>query len=223
MIDKQRVERVTTRKATRITATVLGLTAGVASIEHGYFEILQGNARPEGLMIASMGPPCVPELNWNQCEPALTIVPGFLITGILAIILSIAVLIWSAFFVQRKQGGLVLILLCIPLLLFGGGIFPPLIGIIAGALGTQIHKPLYPEGSRLSGGLLRFLAVLWPWSLILYVAWVSGQWVIGYFFNDWLLANGYIIIVMVLGTLLLTVVTTYGRDLHEAARLLEIR
>jgi hypothetical protein len=201
------------RNATRISATVLGITAGVAGIEHGIFEVLQGNTRPEGLMISSIGPPCIPELSWNQCEPAMTVIPSFLVTGILAILMGVIVTVWSSFFVQKKHGGLVLILLCIPLLLFGGGIFPPLIGIIAGALATRIHKPLDPEGSRLSGGPLRFLAVLWPWSLALYVLWVLGQWVIGYFFNDWLLANGYLIIVMVLGTLLLTVITTYAHDL----------
>jgi hypothetical protein len=206
------------RRATRISATVLGLTAGVAGVEHGIFEVLQGNARPEGLMVSSIGPPCVPQLSWNQCEPAMTIIPSFLVTGILAIILGLIVTLWSAFFVQKKRGGLVLILLCIPLLLFGGGIFPPLIGAIAGALGTRIHKPLNPGGSRLSGGLLLFLAVLWPWALGLYVVWVLGQWVIGHFFNDWLLANGYLIIVIVLGSLLLSVVTTYARDLHEAAQ-----
>jgi hypothetical protein len=205
------------RKATRLTATVLGLTAGLAGIEHGIFEILQGNAKPEGLMIASIGPPCVPELSWNACEPAMTIIPNFLVTGILAVLFGVAVLIWSAFFVQKKHGGLVLILLCIPLLLFGGGLFPPLIGIVAGALGTRMDKPLNPQGSRLSGGLLRFLAVLWPWSLALYVGWVLGQWVIGHFFNDWLLANGYIIIVMVLSSLLLTVITVYSYDLQRAA------
>ena len=205
------------RKATRITASVLGLTAGGAGIEHGIFEMIQGNAIPEGLMIASMGPPCVAELSWNQCEPAMTVIPSFLMTGILAIVFGVIIMVWSAFFVQKKHGGLVLILLSIPLLLFGGGIFPPLIGIIAGALGTRINKPLNPEGSRLSGGVLRFLAILWPWSLTLFVLWVLGQWVIGHFFNDWLLANGYLIIVMVLGTLALTVVTSYARDLRHAS------
>jgi hypothetical protein len=206
------------RKATRLSASVLGLTAGLAGIEHGIFEVLQGNARPGGLMISSIGPPCVPELRWNQCEPAMTVIPSFLITGILAIILGLIVTLWSAFFLQKKRGGLVLILLCIPLLLLGGGIFPPLIGVIAGALGSRIHKPLNPEGSRLSGGLLWFLAALWPWALGLYVVWVLGQWIIGHFFNDWLLANGYLIIVMVLGSLLLTVIATYAHDLHEAVR-----
>jgi hypothetical protein len=204
------------RKATRIAATVLGLTAGAAGIEHGIFEILQGNARPGGLMISSIGPPCVPELSWNQCEPAMTVIPNFLITGILAVIFGLIVTLWSAFFVQKKRGGLVLILLCVPLLLFGGGIFPPLIGVIAGVLGTRINKPLDPEGSRLSGGSLQFLAMLWPWALVLYVVWVFGQWVIGYFFNDWLLANGYLILIMVLGPLLLTGPAAYAHDLRRA-------
>jgi hypothetical protein len=204
------------RDATRISATTLGLTAGAAGIEHGIFEVLQGHTRPKGLMISSIGPPCVPELSWNQCEPAMTVIPSFLITGILAILFGLVVLVWSAFFVHTKHGGLVLIMLCIPLLLFGGGIFPPLIGLIAGLLGTRIHKPLNTEGSRLSGGLVRLLAVLWPWVLAIYVIWVLGQWVIGHFFNDWLLANGYLIIVMVLGSLLLTVIAAYARDLRKA-------
>jgi hypothetical protein len=196
------------RKATRITSTVLGLTAGVAGIEHGVFEIMQGNTKPEGLVISSIGPPCVPELSWNQCEPAMTIIPNFAITGVLAVLFGLIVVVWSALFVQRRHGGLVLILLCIPLLLFGGA--------IAGVLGTRINKPINPEGSRLSGGLLRILAALWPWMLSIYVLWVFGQWIIGHFFNDWLLANGYLIIVMVLGSLTLTVITVYARDLHEA-------
>jgi hypothetical protein len=146
----------------------------------------------------------------------MTVIPSFLITGILAVIFGLIVTVWSAFFVHRKRGGLILILLCVPMLLFGGGIFPPIIGVIAGALGTRIHKPLKPRESRLTGGLVRFLAVLWPWALGLYAAWVLGQWVIGHFFNDWLLANGYLIIIMVLGPLLLTGPAAYARDLRRA-------
>ena len=204
------------RKATRSTATVLGLIAGGAGIEHGVFEVLQGNTRPEGLMIASIGPPCVAEQTWNACEPAMTVLPSFLLTGILAIILGLAVMVWSACFLTSKRGGLVLILLSVLLLLFGGGIFPPIIGLVAGALGSRIHKPLAPDRSRLSGGLLRFLAALWPWALVLFVAWILGQWLIGYLANDWLLANGYLIIAMILGTLLLSVVSGYACDMRQA-------
>ena len=49
------------RKATRIIAASFGIFAGFGGLEHGYFEMLQGNVRPESIMIASMGAPCVPE------------------------------------------------------------------------------------------------------------------------------------------------------------------
>jgi hypothetical protein len=49
------------RKATRITAASFGLFAGFGGLEHGYSETLQGNVRPGSILIASMGPPCVPE------------------------------------------------------------------------------------------------------------------------------------------------------------------
>jgi hypothetical protein len=206
------------RKATRLTATVLGLTAGLAGIEHGVFEVLQGRVRPEGLMIASIGPPCVPERSWNSCEPAMTIVPDLLITGILATILGVIVMVWSVLLVHKRRGSLGMILLSVLLLLFGGGIFPPLIGIIAAAVGSRIDKPLYPRTSRLSGRAGRALGTLWPWSLVLYVVWVLGQFVLGHFFNDWLLANGYIVIVMVLGTLLLSGLSSYAHDLQRTIR-----
>lgn len=145
----------------------------------------------------------------------MTVLPSFLLTGILAILLGLAVMLWSACFLQRRHGGLVLILLSVLLLLSGGGIFPPIIGLVAGALGTRIHKPAEPGKSRLFGHFLRFLAALWPWSLLLFVAWVLGQWVIGYFANNWLLTTGYLIIFMVLGTLLLSVVSCYAHDLQK--------
>jgi len=41
-----------------------------------------------------------------------------------------------AMFIQRKNGGLTLILLSILMLLVGGGFIPPLFGIIAGVIGS---------------------------------------------------------------------------------------
>ena len=170
------------RKATKTVAAWLGIVAGIAGLEHGYFEILQGNTRPASLAFPSMGAPCVPEQIWNACEPAMSILPNFLITGILAMLLGLAMMVWSAAFVQRKNGGLVLILLSIALLLFGGGFFPPVIGIIGGAAGTKINKPL----TRKPGSITRFAAILWPWPLVVFLVWVLGQFPVGYFFNDFL-------------------------------------
>ncbi|MCJ7622168.1 MAG: hypothetical protein MUO76_01600 [Anaerolineaceae bacterium] len=204
------------RRATRITAALLGASAGIAGLEHGYFEILQGNVRPDSLMIASMGSPCIPEEIWNNCEPAMTIIPNFLITGILAIIIGLITLVWAAAFVQRKRGGTVLILLSITLLLFGGGLFPPLIGIIAGVVANKINKPFSEKQKQRSGGALRFIAKLWPWPLVVYLLWVYGQFLVGHFFNAFLQDLMYISLLLVIGSLLLSVYCGYACDLQRS-------
>jgi hypothetical protein len=200
------------RKATRIVAASLGIAAGIAGLEHGYFEILQGNIRPEELMIVSMGPPCVPEEIWNACEPAMTIIPNFLVTGILSVILGLLILVWSAAFIQRKHGGLVLILLSVALLLCGGGLFPPLIGLIGGAAGTRINRPL----SGKPGSVTRFAARVWPWPLVILMVWLLGQFPVGYFFNDFMRSVMVLALVLILTMLPLSVYTGYARDAAEA-------
>jgi hypothetical protein len=196
------------RQATRIVAASLGVVAGIAGLEHGYFEILQGNARPEGLMILSMGPPCAPEATWNGCEPAMTILPNFLITGILAALLGLAMIVWSAGFVQRKHGGWVLLLLSAALLLCGGGLFPPLIGAVGGAAGTRIHRPLAGK----PGEVTRRVAKLWPWPLVILMAWLLGQFLVGYLFNDFLKGIMGVGLLLILALLPLSVYTAYAHD-----------
>jgi hypothetical protein len=202
-------------RAIRVTASLLGLSAGIAAVEHGYFELLQGSARPEGLFIASIGPPCQPELVWNNCEPALTIIPHFALTGILAIILGLITIIWSAFFIQRKHGGLLLILFSIGLLLFGGGLFPPLIGMIAGLTGTRINKPLTWWRAHSTGSVSRLLVKLYPWALIAYLVLVYGQFITGYFFNEFLMSVMGINVLIFMGLLVTSVFSAFAHDAQD--------
>jgi hypothetical protein len=129
----------------RIAASALGIFAGLAGASHGVGEILQGNIAPRGIMIEAW-----PELTSLKGEPAMTIVPSFLVTGILAIIFGLIVAIWAAKFVQRKNGGLILILLSLVMLLVGGGLFPPMFGVAAGIIGTRIKQS---SESKKHGGL----------------------------------------------------------------------
>lgn len=200
------------RKASRTTASVLGLFAGGASIEHGIYEILRGNVRPDGLMINSMGPPCQPEAVWHRCEPAMTILPSFLITGILAVAIGAFFILWSLAFVQRKRGGLVLILSSIPMLLFGGGIFPPLIGIVAGGVGTRINRIPALGPNRRPGVLVYIASRLWPWTLIVLAGWLLGQWLVGYFFNDLLMGSGFAVPILIIGLLVLSPLAATAHD-----------
>lgn len=197
------------------TAAALGVSAGIASIEHGYFELLQGSTRPDELFIVSMGPPCDPDVIWNACEPALTIIPNFFITGILAIIFGVLTIIWSLGFLQRKHGGGILILLSIGVLLFGGGLFPPFIGTVAGIFATRIHKPLTWWRSYAESTASRFLAKLYPWAVIIYLSIILGQFVVGHFFNDFFKSIMGFTVLFILGFLFLSAISAFAHDVQR--------
>ena len=96
------------RSATKVTVSTFGALAGLAGIEHGIGETLQGNIAPDGMMILSW--PGSALFRILAGEPAMTIVPNLFVTGMLAILFSLVFLVWATMFVQRKNGGLVLIL-----------------------------------------------------------------------------------------------------------------
>jgi len=145
-------------KATRLWVSVMGAWMGLAGIEHGIGEILQGNQAPDGIMIQSW-PDSALFQNLSG-EPALTVLPNLLYTGLLAVFFSLVFGAWSIFGAHHQRGGWVLMLLAIPMLLFGGGIFPPLLGFLIGAAATRI--PAAVRLSRTITGFNRLLANRWP-------------------------------------------------------------
>jgi hypothetical protein len=116
-------------------ASVLGIFAGVGGASHGPGEMLQSNIAPSGIMIQAW-----PDLTLLGGEPAMTIVPSYLVTGVLTIIVGLVVTIWAATSIDRRNGGLILIMLSILLLLVGGGIIPPIPGVIAGIISTRSRR-----------------------------------------------------------------------------------
>jgi hypothetical protein len=154
--------------ATRVVASTVGALVGLAGIEHGIFEILQGNVATGGFMIDAIGP--AQKLWAYGGEAAVTIVPNFLVTGILAVIVGLGVTVWAAAFVHRQRGGLVLLLLSALLFVVGGGFAPPIfLGIPAGLTATRIGKPLRFWRRVLRGGTSRFLSKTWLGILIAFV------------------------------------------------------
>lgn len=156
-----------TRSATHVVASTFGVLVGLFGVEHGIFEILQGNVVPDGLLIDAIGP--AQEMWPGAMEPAFTIVPNFLITGILAVIVGLFTAIWAAVFIDRPYGPWGLLSLCITLVLVGGGSPPITTGVIASLVATRIDKPLTWWREHLSDRAREFLTRLWPWSLIAYV------------------------------------------------------
>ncbi|GAA3560938.1 hypothetical protein GCM10022419_046980 [Nonomuraea rosea] len=160
------VAREPARNATRTVVSTFGLLAGLAGIEHGVGEILQGSVKPEGPVIESW--PDTKAFEILGGEPALTVIPNLLVTGIAAVIVAVALLVWSVRFADRRHGGLVLILLSVLLLLVGGGFGPPLIGIIIGIGATRMGA----TPRRRPGRVAQAVGRVWPW--------VLGAGVLGY-------------------------------------------
>ena len=107
--------------ATRVIATTTGVFFGLFSgMNHGFFEILQGNKPTNGLFIHAIGDA---QMFWPLgTEDAFTILPNFLATGIASMIVGLVIVIWSIWFLPRKHGRTVFLGLFILSFLVGGGI-----------------------------------------------------------------------------------------------------
>lgn len=200
------------RNATRITVSTFGVIMALAGLEHGIGEILQGNTAPAEIMFPSW-----PDSEFFRNvagEPAMSIIPNLLVTGILTCLVSLMYLLWATRFVQRKQAGQVLIVLAIVMLLVGGGIFPPVIGIFIGLLATRISPPI-AQPTQPVVGLRSMLGKAWPWSFIgCLVAWLllfPGSNILSYFFGVDDPSLTFALITAALGTLLLTVCAGLAR------------
>ncbi len=197
--------------ATRITVSTMGVLAALAGLEHGIGELLQGNVAPAGLVIESWPDAAFFDI-WAG-EPAMTVVPNLRVSGLLTILVALIFLAWVTLFIQRKHGGLVLMLLSVVWLLVGGGFGPPLLGLILGAVATRIHGP--STGPRAHGFRL-VLGQMWGWSLAACViAWLMifpGAGILSTSFgvNDPNLAAALIFIAF--GLLLLTILLAFVHD-----------
>jgi hypothetical protein len=154
--------------ATRVIIATLGCLLALGGLDHGFFETLQGNAPTGSLFIRSIG---ARQQMWVYgTEDAFTLVPYFLLSGIVSITLSLLIAVWSIAFVHRKHGSTVFVLLSILLFLSGGGVAQVIFFLIAWAVSTRIHKPvrwvqrLTPEWARHAFGKF------WPACLIAFSA-----------------------------------------------------
>jgi len=153
--------RFTPISAARLVASIFGVLAGVGGIMHGPGEILQGNVAPSGLAFNSWT--MEPIATNVGGEPAMSLIPNLLISGVLTILISSAVLVWAAAFVGKKHGGIYLMLFSLIMLLVGGGFAPPMLGILAGIGGLGINADAPSWYKNLPRKFLSLLAALWPW------------------------------------------------------------
>jgi hypothetical protein len=125
----------------KVIAIITGIFSGFVGGVHGYFEITHGSVRPEGTFFDAISGKMLATTNpkWTGW-PATTVIPNFLIAGILVVIVGLFIIGWTILRVNRKGGGQIIFILAVVLCFLGGGFVPPLFGVISGISGMVIEK-----------------------------------------------------------------------------------
>ncbi|MCB0490758.1 MAG: hypothetical protein KDC99_19960, partial [Cyclobacteriaceae bacterium] len=166
-------EKTIYNATTRITASVLAILLGAAGfINHGLFEILQGNTPTHGMFIDAIG---VEHRFWlHGTEAAFTLVPNFLVTGVLVTIVGLTIIIWSARYMHTRHGATVFLLLMILSTLVGGGIGHIVVFLPTWAYATRINKPLSWWDKTLPLKIRKTLVSLWmPMLILTSICWMT--------------------------------------------------
>jgi hypothetical protein len=206
--------------AAKLTVSTFGVVAGLAGIEHGVGEILQGSVPPSGLVIESW--PGSPFFEIVAGEPAMTVIPNLLVTGILAVLLSLLFIAWVTRGIPHKYGSLVMVLLCLAMLLAGAGFGPPFLGLLlsipAARAGAAKAGAAHP-GRRTHPRRRHFLAGIWrgAYSAAL-AAWLMlfpGTSLLAFFFGVDSPNLVPVLFFTALGLLLLALVAAFARDSQD--------
>jgi hypothetical protein len=151
--------------ATRTVVSTLGVLVGIGSIDHGLLETVQGNRLTPGLIVNALGSGYSWTV-WKQGgEGAFTLIPNFLVTGILATSLGVLMILWALRFIHKKNGPAVFLLLGIASFLTGGGIAQIALFTIVWGFATRIRSSLAFWSWLIPPPLRPALGSIWPWTL----------------------------------------------------------
>ena len=126
--------------ATRLIATIIGVIFGFSGINHGIFEFLQGDTPTNGPFVFAIGEA---QRFWPLAtEGAFTLAPTFRLAGALSILVGLAIIVSSIWFLPARHGRTVFLGLFVLLFLVGGGIGQVAFFIPAWAFATRMDQPL---------------------------------------------------------------------------------
>ena len=158
--------------ATKTVVAAFGILCGLTGMIAGYFEMLQGYVKPDSFLISTIGSSYDMWKTYSifdllETYSAMTIIPNFFLTGIIALIVSFLVIVWSVGYIHKKHGIIIFLFLSMIQLLVGGSVVIDL-AIITGIVATRINQPISWWRSHLSTKIHHSLALLWPWSLLFF-------------------------------------------------------
>ncbi|MGO9777023.1 MAG: hypothetical protein ACLQGT_13965 [Terracidiphilus sp.] len=151
--------------ATHTVVSTLGVLVGIGSIDHGLLETVQGYRPTPGLIINALGSGYRWTVWKEGGEGAFTLIPNFLVTGIIATLLGVLMILWALRFIQKKHGPAVFLLLGIASFLTGGGLAQVVLFTIVWGFATRIRAPLTFWRWLIPPPVRPVLGYLWPWTL----------------------------------------------------------
>ena len=165
LLSKKIPDPIRSINATRAVSIALGLMAAFTGMVSGCFEILQGNL-PADFKISVIGPDF--SMWEDPAYSAYTIIPNFLFTGIITLLISCLVAVWVVFFIRKKYGSLVMLVLSLAQFFTGGGIAID-VAIVSAIMATQISRPLSWWQKIAPVWMKNVLTLLWPWAFTLFI------------------------------------------------------
>jgi hypothetical protein len=100
----------------------------------------------------------------------MSLVPNFLASGVLTVLVSMALIAWALLFVPKRGSALAILLMSASLLVVGGGFGPPLLGIVLGIGATRLVARSTWWDRSAPPAVRRTASRCWPWALGLAVA-----------------------------------------------------
>jgi hypothetical protein len=149
------------------TISVFSSLFGFSGIEHGFFEILQGNSKPENFIISAIGPL---QRYWiHGKETAFTVIPNFQLTGIVAIVFSTCVIIWSIFFLRNRYSWIVLLFFSIAQFITGGGFAQIFLSVVLSIAAIGLYRPRKLWKKYVSEKIRRTLSFIWIYLFLVFI------------------------------------------------------
>jgi hypothetical protein len=152
--------------ATRFIASTLGALVGIGSIDHGLLECLQGSHPTPGLIVNALGTG-IRWTIWKQGgEGAFTLIPNFFMTGLIATLLGLLMIVWSIRYIQLPHGPAVFLSFGVASFLTGGGVAQILLFTLTWGVATRIGASLAFWRWLIPRSICPVFGRVWPWTLV---------------------------------------------------------
>ena len=167
------------------STVVLKLYACIVGLIHGFGEIFQAGKPISSPLITALDATIDPEQLWHAGLPAFTIIPNYLLSGIITVLVCIIIMLIVLLSKKIKHSDISCVVLFVFLFFFGGGFIPPFIGLV-----TSISYTIYMRRNKTNDYFKNtqvVLSALWQSILVVLVLWLPSSWIIGWLFPGFML------------------------------------